>query len=142
MREQDKHFLATLYLVMAIIFIWKGVWEGWYEIPYLGSPFVALFIGLTILTLSGLIFKEFDPFGSVQQSTISLLNKLHQHPKKEHFQIKYYDANQKKDIVFVVQSLRQIEENVLIFGLKGKEHFIPIHRVKEILFKGARYWRL
>ena len=43
LREQDKHFLWSIYAGVAIIFVWKGIWEGAYEIlpEFLADPFVS-----------------------------------------------------------------------------------------------------
>ena len=83
LREQDKHFLWSLLAAMGIIFVWKGLWEGLYEIPYLGDPWVALFVGLTMLTLSGLIFREFDPLGSLDKSVNKITTHVKNHPLKK-----------------------------------------------------------
>ena len=96
LREQDRHFLWSLYSAVAIIFIWKGLWEGIYEIPYFGDPFVFLFIGLAMLTFSGVIFREFDPLGGLEKSIDKVLHLVYNHPHKEDFQIKYYDKSRKE----------------------------------------------
>ena len=148
LREQDKHFLASLYAAVAVIFAWKGIWEGIYIIPYLsdyiGNPFVFLFIGLTMLTFSGLIFKEFDPFGDLEKSTTKILNDVHNHPEKKQFIIKYYDKVKQKNITLNPASIIKVERGAIIVKAAGKnqEIFIPNHRVTEVLYKGKPYWRL
>ncbi|MEW5896211.1 MAG: hypothetical protein AB1668_00830 [Nanoarchaeota archaeon] len=141
LREQDKHFLGTLYFIAAVVFFWKGIWLGWYELPYINNPYAALFVGLAMLTLSGLVFREFDPLGGLARATQQALQQLQEHPQKKYFQIKYHDKNLKKDLFIDARHLRQVGTNVLIFWSKGREHFIPIHRVKEVLYKGKTYWR-
>jgi len=144
LREQDKHFLWSLVTAIGVILVWKGLWEGLYEIPYVGEPWVALFIGFTMLTFSGVIFKEFDPLGSLDKSVNKVIHTVHTHPEKHNFKIKYYDRIQKKDVFLEVGKIKKIEKGSLIVeDIKGtKELFIPIHRVAEILYKGEIYWRL
>src|SRR3989344_925336 len=103
-REQDKHFLWSLYAAASIILIWKGVWEGIYVLadayaPALSNPFVFLFIGLAILTLSGLVFKEFDPLGGLEKAVSKVLHTVQVHPRRVDFQVKYFDKNKKKEYV-------------------------------------------
>jgi len=144
LREQDKHFLASLYAAMAVIFAWKGIWEGIYEIPYIGDPFVFLFIGFAMLTFSGLIFKEFDPLGNMQKATLRILRSVHANSGKENFTVKYYDKKRKKHITLSAKRIRKIEKGALVVMHhdKREEIFIPLHRVTEILYKGEKYWRL
>lgn len=151
LREQDKHFLWSLYATIAIIFTWKGLWEGAYEIPYLCAyrnsalcdPFVFLFIGFAMLTLSGVIFKEFDPLGGLEASVNKIVHYVQNHPRKQEFEIKYHDKNKKRDITISAEHLKSMEKGVLVVEdpRQKKELFIPIHRIKEILQNGQTYWR-
>lgn len=144
LREQDKHFLSSLYAAIAVIFAWKGLWEGIYTIPYINDSWVILFIGFAMLTLSGLIFKEFDPLGGIEKSAHKTLNTVFKHPEKKHFTIKYYDKSLKKQITIEAQEIKKIEKEALIIIDKKKkqELFIPAHRVTEIFFHGKSYWKL
>ncbi len=157
LREQDKHFLSSLYIAVAVIFTWKGIWDGLYEIPFLGSldcpaiinlesctPLVFLFIGFAMLTFSGLIFKEFDPLGGIQKTVSKILHDIQVHPEKKHFRIRYYDKTQKKTITIPAEWIKKIEKNALTVVPPGKkqEIFVPLHRVTEVLYNGKRYWRL
>lgn len=157
LREQDKHFLSSLYIAVAIIFTWKGIWTGLYEIPFLGSldcpagisletctPLVFLFIGFAMLTFSGLIFKEFDPLGGIQKTVSKTLHEVQMHPEKERFRIKYYDKTQKKNIAIPVKWIKKMEKNALVVVSpdKKQEVFVPLNRVTEVLYDGKRYWRL
>ncbi len=148
LREQDKHFLASLYAAVAIIFIWRGIWEGLYEIPYLGSmegaPFIFLFVGFALLTFTGAIFKEFDPLGNIQKATVKVLHKVHHHADKQHFQIKYLDKTRKQHVSIEAKDIFKIEKGtlVIIHPQKNKEMFVPFSRITEILYKGKPYWRL
>ncbi|HLD01159.1 MAG TPA: RNA repair domain-containing protein [Candidatus Nanoarchaeia archaeon] len=143
LREQDKHFLASLYVAIAVIFTWKGIWEGVYEIPYLGDPFVFLFIGFAILTFSGLIFKEFDPLGNIQKAVEKTIQEVHNHPERDKFMLKYHDQHHKKDILIPAKMIHKIEKGTVIINQgKKQETFIPLHRIIEITYQGKKYWRL
>jgi len=144
LREQDKHFLSSLYSAAAIIFVWKGLWEGMYEIPYIGDAFVALFIGFTMLLFSGLIFKEFDPLGGLEQAVTTKLEFVLNSPDKKNFEVRYHDKMLKKDLTVPGKYVHKIEEAgmVVIDPIKKAETFIPLHRVTEIWYNGRRYWRL
>ena len=148
-REQDKHFLWSLYVAVGIIFVWKGIWEGMYELtdnffPALSDPFVFLFLGLTMLTLSGIVFHEFDPLGSVDKSVSKIIHKIQNHPHSEEFQVKYHDKVKKKDITVRADRIQRFEKGCLIVEheLGGQERFIPSYRITEVLHKGRQYWRL
>ncbi len=149
LREQDKHFLWSLYAVVGIIFVWKGLWEGAYALPYvcdyhLCDPFVFLFIGFTMLTLSGAIFKEFDPLGGVEAAVNKVIHFVQNHPRKKEFDITYHDKNQKKDVTVNAEHLKGMEKGVLVIEdpIKKMELFVPIHRLKEIKQNGKMFWRL
>lgn len=143
LREQDKHFLSSLYSAAAIIFVWKGLWEGLYEIPYLGDAFVALFVGFTMLVFSGLIFKNFDPLGGLEQAVTKKLELVIASSDKKNFEIKYQDNLLKKEMSIPAKYVHKIEEAgmIIIDPVKKVESFIPLHRVTEILYNNQRYWR-
>lgn len=144
LREQDKHFLASLYSAAAIIFVWKGLWEGLYELPYIGDAFVALFVGFTMLIFSGLIFKEFDPLGGLEQAVLKKLEIVIHSPEKGNFEVRYNDKMLKKELSIPAKYVHKIEEAgmIVVDPIKKSELFIPLHRVTEILYNGKRYWRL
>ena len=144
-REQDKHFIWSLLTAAGLIFVWKGLWEGIYYIPYIGldetAPWVFLFFGFAILTFSGLIFREFDPLGSLEVAISRTVRKVHTHPKKKEFRIKYKDKLKKGEVTISAGDIKKIERGSLI--LKGRrEIFIPAHRITEITHKGKTYWKL
>jgi uncharacterized protein (UPF0248 family) len=143
LREQDKHFLLSLYAGLAIICTWRGLWEGVYEIPYLGEPAVLLFIGLTMLTLSGLIFKEFDPLGGFEKSVTSALEKVMAHPEKDQFILLVEDKHNKTQLQVKASQVKEVEEDtiILMHPTKKGEMFIPLHRLEEIKYKDQSYWR-
>src|SRR3989338_9838408 len=126
MRESDKHFLWSLFGATGIILFWRGVWEGSMEIPILDNVWVSLFLGLVMLTFSGIIFKEFDPLGGLEKSTLKILHMIHHHPRKKEFSITYHDKISKKNIKMKGEHLHSIEKNIISFHKKGKETFVPI----------------
>ncbi len=144
LREQDRHFLWSLLAAIGVIFVWKGLWEGLYEIPYLGDPWVALFFGLVILTFSGLIFREFDPLGSIEKSANKVVRSVFNNSNRKEFHLKYHDKVKKKDILICGDLIKSIEKSTIVIKDKNKnqEYFIPIHRITEITQKGKTYWRM
>ncbi|MBU0460011.1 MAG: DUF504 domain-containing protein [Nanoarchaeota archaeon] len=144
MREQDRHFLLSILMAIGIILVWKGLWEGLYEVPYLGNPWVALFIGFALLTFSGLIFKEFDPLGNVEKSITKNLNFVKNHPKKHLFEIHYKDKSSKKNVIIKGHQIKGFEKNTLVLkdAKKKEEFFIPFHRIDVIKHQGKVHWRL
>ena len=144
LREQDKHFLSSLYIAIAVIFTWKGIWEGIYNLPYIAHPFVFLFLGFAMLTLSGAIFKEFDPLGGIQKAVYKTLHSVQAHHDKKNFEFQYYDKAQKKSVRIPAKWVKKIEKGALVVvpPHKKEELFIPMHRVTEVLYKGKQYWRL
>ena len=142
MREQDRHFLWSLLAAIGVIFIWKGLWEGLYEIPYFGEPWVALFVGLAMLTFSGIIFREFDPLGGIEKSTNKVIKDIVRSSNRKNFKIIYHDNVRKKDILISGDKIKSIEKSAIIIKEKNKEHFIPTHRLKEVLHKGKTYWKM
>jgi hypothetical protein len=144
LREQDRHFLWSLTAALGVILVWKGLWEGWYEIPIVGNEWVALAIGFALLTFSGVIFKEFDPLGSLDKSVTKIAHFVQGHPQKNLFQIKYHDKILKKDITLKAERIKHVERGSLVIEHEkgGQEVFIPLHRLREVIFKGQTYWKL
>lgn len=142
LREQDKHFLSSIYSAIAIIFVWKGIWNGIYEIPYINDPFVFLFVGFAMLTLSGIIFQEFDPLGGVEKAISRKMAEVAHDKEKQHYQISYEDKHLKKNILVEAKDIEKVEGKAIIIRTKDrKEMFIPYHRIKEIIYKGKAIWR-
>jgi len=143
-REQDKHFLWSLTAALGVVLVWKGLWESWYEIPAIGNEWVALFVGFAMLTFSGVIFKEFDPLGSLDKSVSRVAHYVLTHPHKDLFTIKYHDKVLKKDIVIQAERIKHMERGSLVVEHedRAQEVFIPLHRLREVTYKGQIYWRL
>ncbi|MBW2965082.1 DUF504 domain-containing protein [Candidatus Woesearchaeota archaeon] len=141
LRESDKHFLWSLFGAVGIILFWKGIWEGVGGLPLLESGWVSLFVGLVILTFSGIIFREFDPLGGVEKGVMKILHSVHEHPQKHEFTIHYYDKIKKKNVEVSAKDIKRIEKNMLCIHEKDGEKFIPIHRVMAVHRKGEAIWK-
>jgi uncharacterized protein (UPF0248 family) len=147
LRESDKHFLWSLLGAIGIILFWRGLWNGIDTIEgvahwgWLGTPALSLFIGLVILTFSGLIFQQFDPLGGLERGVINILHDIHANAKKDNYSIKYHDRIKKRDFMISAENIRRIEKNILSIEENGKEIFIPIHRIREVHKKGKIIWK-
>ncbi|MFH1668569.1 MAG: RNA repair domain-containing protein [Candidatus Woesearchaeota archaeon] len=142
MRESDKHFLWSLFGAVGVILFWKGIWEGVGSLPLVENGWVSLFVGLAILTFSGMIFREFDPLGGLEKGALKILHSVHNHPQKHEFTIHYYDKVKKKNVEVKANYLKHIEKNNLSIHTKDKEIFIPIHRVSAISRNDVVVWKL
>lgn len=142
MREQDKHFLWSVYVAIAVILTWKGV-EGITLIPFLDDPWVILFVSFTILTFSGIIIREYDPLGSLEKATNKVIHHLIRDKNKKEYQIIYQDKNLNKQVAVSAENLIEIEKGTLIFEdkIKKQEFFIPSNLVDEIKYQGKSFWR-
>ncbi len=142
MRESDKHFFWALLGGTGVIMFWKGIWEGIGSLPIIENVWVSLFVGLAILTFTGLVFREFDPMGGLEQGAMRIMHELHHHPEKHKFKIRYYDSIKKKEMEINAIDLRHLEKNMLTVHEKGREIFIPIHRVRSVHKDGEIVWKL
>ena len=148
LREQDKHFLWSIYSAITIIFLWKGIWEGLYHLPFIGdehtAPWIFLFIGLAMLTFSGIIFKEFDPLGGLTKAATKVVSQIQHHPHKDDFNLCYVDHHRKETVTINAKELLRLEKGTLVFKhhSKNQEVFVPLHRLTEVTYQGKRYWRL
>ncbi len=143
LRESDKQFLLALLAVTGVVFFWRGTWLIMDITPILENAFVSFAIGLAIMTFSGVIYREFVPEEEVPTPVLDIINEAFKHPEKKRklYVIKYYDAiaNKRREVVHA--KIKKVEHNFLITERDGEEHFIPIHRVKEIHAKGKVVWK-
>ncbi len=140
--ERDKHFLLAMFTATGIILFWKGIWEGVGSLPFLENPWVSLFVGAAMLTLSGIIFSEFDPLGGIERGIHKIIHHVNTHPKRHEFYIKYHDAVQKKERKIHAKNIIRIEKNIISYLERGREVFIPIHRIRSVHRKGKVVWKL
>ena len=142
MREQDKHFLWSLFGAIGLILFWRGVWELPADLPFNDLPWISLFIGLLILTISGLVFREFDPLGGLEKTLGNTFRHIYNAQDKGSYVIIYHHPGLKKDVHINGAALRSVEQNYLIFeDAKKKEFFVPFDHITEINHDGKIYWR-
>lgn len=140
--EDLKKYFWYVFGLIGVVFFWAGVWDGLGRIhPLVSNPFVSLVIGITMLGLSGVIFKDANPLWEIEKPVKSEARKVHQHPLKHEFHFKYQDRVKNKELLLHAAKLKRIEKDFLVFFDKGKEVFIPLHRVTEILHKGKTHWK-
>src|SRR3989344_3061973 len=130
--ESDKHFIWSLFGAIGIILFWKGIWEGIGALPLLENAWVSLFLGLAILTFSGMIFREFDPLGGIEKGVEKMMHHVHSHEQKHEYKVHYYDTMKKKMVSITGDQIRKIEKNFLSVHEKGREIFIPLHKIKSV----------
>mgnify|MGYP001567461074 FL=1 len=136
--EQDKAFLLSLAYATGIILFWRGIWEGSAFIPVLNNPWVSLFVGLTILTLTGWIYTQFDAF-SLRTNTLlgTLTHVIHDEAKGVAHFISYFDEVTGKHHKIPVKQVRRIEQHHVVVERDGKEFFVPLHRISYV-HKGGK----
>lgn len=141
-KESLRHYLFALVGLIGIVLFWAGLWDGVGNLWILVNPLVSLAVGIIILASSGLLLKEFDPLKEEERKIRDQMLNIHHHPQKEEFHIKHHDRLKGKDVLHQAKYLKDIEKGFLVFVMKeGKEVFVPIHRVKEILHKGKMFWK-
>lgn len=136
-----KEYFWYIFGVIGVVFFWAGVWDGVGYLPYLENPWISLAVGLTLLTLSGLIFKGRNPFWGGGQTIAPVLHSVHAHPRRHEFHIKYRDNLQKRELLLRADKIKRIEKGFLITLERGRESFIPFHRVTEVLHNGKTHWK-
>lgn len=141
-RESDKHFLLAVLVVTGIVFFWRGAWGIMDHTPIISDYFVSIFIGLVIMTFSGVIYREFIPEEEPLTPILDALKDIFKHPveKRKAYVIKYYDEIAKIMKEITHAHIKQIERNFLVMEKNGEEYFIPIHRIKKIHKEGEVIW--
>jgi len=142
-KESDKHFLLALLAVIGVVFFWRGAWMVMDITPIVENPFVSIAIGLAIMTFSGVIYREFLPQEEPLTPLIDIINEAFKHPEKKRklYIIKYYDALRNEHRELPHSKIQRIEHNFLVTERNGEEHFIPIHRIREIHAEGKIIWK-
>lgn len=137
---KNKVYIWYFFGVMGIVFFWAGVWDGIGGLSYLQNPWISLLVGLIMLLVSKTISK--DAFVKKNKADVGpVLNKVHHHPQKHEFNIKYSDKFKNKDITIKASKVKKIEKEFLVLLDKGKESFIPFHRITEVKHKNKIHWK-
>ncbi len=140
--SQFRQYFWYIFGIMGVVFFWVGIWDGLGSLPYLQHPLISLAIGIVMLTASGFIFRGVSPLWGKGNKAEAVLHRVHSHPLRHEFHIKYYDKLNKKHLLLQAEHIKKIEKGFLILLEKGKERFVPTHRVTEILRKGKTHWKV
>lgn len=141
-KPSDKHFLLALLAIIGVVFVWRGAWVIMDITPIIQDPFVSFFIGLIIVTFTGVIYREFLPEEEPFTEVLDLIKEGFRKPnKRERFLIRYYDEVSQKHHEIKHAEVKKIEHNYLIVERSGKEVFVPIHRVREIHQDNKMVWK-
>ena len=143
LRESDKHFFLALTAVTGAVFFWRGLWELINAIPVLNEPLMSVAVGLLIMTLTGVIYREGV---SEEESTTEIADIIHAVFKKADLHrkttiIHYRDNVTGKLHTIAHAELRGVEHNYLILEKGKKEFFVPLQRVELIKQNGAMLWK-
>ncbi len=57
--RKDKEYVLLIVAGSGAVLFWRGIWHIADIIPIVQNPFVSLFLGLTILTVTGFLWREF-----------------------------------------------------------------------------------
>lgn len=135
--HQVKKYFWSLLGIFGIVMFWAGIWDGIGNLPYLVNPLISLAVGSIILIISAILFKELEMFGGKTDPQVVIMHKIKAHPEKEKIIIKYYDKLINKNISINAKNIHKIEKDAfLVVNQNKNEIFIPIHRIKEVLYKG------
>lgn len=123
--------------IFGVVLFWAGIWDGIGNLPYLTNPLISLAAGLVILICSALVFKEAEMFGGKTNKNLVLMYKAKAHPDKKNLTINYFDKIKNKTVSVSASLIKKIEKDAfLVLNKNKKEFFIPIHRIKDVLFRG------
>src|SRR3972149_1911850 len=122
----DKHYLYALVTLVGVIFFWRGTWEIMDTIPLIDNLYVSLFLGLLIMTFSGVIFREFNPEEEPLTPLMELMKDTMKHPihKRKTYLVLYHDELTNKNHQIGHADILDIEHNYVIVEQQGREFFI------------------
>lgn len=140
-KEDIKQYFWYIFGIIGIVFFWSGTWDGLGNLGPLENPIVSFMVGAFLLSLSGLIFKDANPLWEPERAVKTEAKKVHHHPLKHEFHFKYQDHEKNKEVLIHARKLKRIEKEFLVFLDKGKEVFVPLHRVTEILHNDKSHWK-
>jgi len=140
--ETDKRYLLSLLVATGIILFWRGIWEASYDIPLLSNVYVSLFLGLLILTLTGLIYREFDPFeGKLRQITKLMNNVMSEVKRGKKYDIHYFDQITKRHRRIDPKNIHRIEQNYIVIKERTGERFVPLLRISKVHLGRKVFWK-
>src|SRR3989344_8926906 len=95
--EKIKKYFWYLFGILGVVFFWTGMWDGIGNLGYMVNPLVSLLVGVLMLTLSSLIFKQVSPLEEVRLEEI-IYDKIHKHPAKHELGLTYQDNISNKPV--------------------------------------------
>ncbi len=140
--DDIKIYSWYVFGVLGVVLFWVGIWDGIGSLPYLNNPWISMAIGLGMFAVSKKIFKEGGFLAGGKKQVEEVLYSIRQHPEKHQFHIKYFDNLKNKQILLHAKKLHHLEKGFVIFLDQGKEVFVPVHRVVEVLYKGKTHWKV
>ncbi len=140
--ETIKQYGWYLFGTMGVVFFWEGIWDGIGNIGPLKNPLLSLGTGIILLSLTKFLFPGNAPFLSEKHPAHQIVKSLHTHPQKNLFNFKYRDEVQNKEINISAENMHRYEKNFIVIKTpEGRETFIPLHRLKEVLYEGKTHWK-
>ncbi len=139
--DDFKKYFWYIFGLIGVVFFWVGVYDGPGYLPYVENPLVSIILGIALLSLSGVIFKGANPLWEAEKPIKSVAKKIHHHPQKHEFHFKYKSPLSNKEFTLEGKQLKSIEKEFLVFLDRGKEFFVPLHRVTEVLHQGKTHWK-
>ncbi|RJQ19771.1 DUF504 domain-containing protein [Candidatus Woesearchaeota archaeon] len=141
-REEDRQFFYALLYGTGIILFWRGIWEVSYEIPLLENVYFCLFVGLFILTITGYMYREFDPLSAKMNKISKLLHDvIREHKRGDPHEIYYRDDIGGHSHKILPHKIKRIEHDLLVCESDGHELFIPLSRVHKVHKQGKTIWK-
>ncbi len=138
-KAQLKQYGMYFIGIAGVVFFWVGIWDGIGSLPYLANPLISIAIGVVMLSASLHIFRKKDPSELAERQLYAALQKVHTHERKHEFHIFYHDKLRRKQLHVPASRVAQVEKEFLVLLEKGKEIFIPFHRITEIKHKGKTF---
>lgn len=136
---QLKQYFIYFIGIAGVVFFWAGVWDGIGYLPYLKNPLLSIAIGVSMLSASRYIFRKNDPARQAERQLQAVLQKVHAHEHKKEFHILYHDKIRRKELQVPASGLIRLEKEFLVLLDKGRESFIPFHRITEIKHQGRTF---
>ena len=126
--------------ILGVAIFWGGLW-GTSKI-LVPKAYLTFIIGLFLLALANIIKDKMDPAAKPNREINDVLHKLHKHPQKHQFHIKYHDKIKRKHVYVKAEKLHHLEnEHIVFIENNDQETFIPVHRILEILQNKETHWK-
>ncbi len=140
--ETLKKYGLSLIAFIAIVLFFDGVYGGIGGLPIIEEWWASITIGLTMLALSGFVYKLSEPLDSIEEIASSALHPLSDHPEKHNFSIIYMDKVAKKNLNLPLHNLIKVDAKSAIFKNElGQEIFIPLSRITHAMYKDKIHWQ-